>query len=75
MDLLPWTLVCGFLLECDCDKYIQAPPLAKKTASLSKKETLSYRIDRFWVVEAVFNRDYLDNRGWKSRSHHPFITA
>ena len=29
------------------------------------KETLQFGIGYFWIVGAVFNRDYPGNRGWK----------
>ena len=36
-----------------------------RASSLIKKETLQFGISCFWIVGAVFNRDYPFNRGWK----------
>ena len=36
-----------------------------RASSLIGKETLQFGIGCFWIVGAVFNRDYPFNRGWK----------
>ena len=40
-----------------------AQPPAKKTAGQIEKETLWFCISCYWIVGAVFNRDYPGNRG------------
>ena len=40
--------------------------LWSRASSLIKKETLQFGISCFWIVGAVFNRDYPFNRGWKT---------
>jgi hypothetical protein len=44
-----------------CQVSVQPP--AKKTASQIEKETLWFCIGCFWIVGAVFNRDFPGNRG------------
>jgi hypothetical protein len=36
-----------------------------RASSLIIEETLEFCIGCFWIVGAVFNRDYPGNRGWK----------
>ena len=42
---------------------MSAQPPAKKTAGQIEKETLWFCIGCYWIVGAVFNRDYPGNRG------------